>query len=463
MGMMIHPRDTGTVSEKRKAEEATEHMKRTYIVIKTGLLIPGADEPIEDAALVIDGKLIAWVGAQADLPEKYSSAALRIYEVPYLMPGLWDCHAHFGGESEDQEVEDHYLAFVAEHPASAGARLARQCWESIQRGYTSLRDVGGLGCELSKAVDDGTIIGPNIYGAGAVLSQTAGHGDVFSMPAGDVLSNLGVTSLHSGHLSSNVCVLADGVDECRKAVRLQIRRGAKCIKFCASGGVTSRDDDVQRAQFSDEEMVTIMTEAARQGRSVAAHAHAKPGIIAAIKAGVKTIEHGSFADQECVDLMKEKNVIFVPTRFVVEALIESGGKGLTRESWEKAKLCAKSHLSAYKAALAAGVTIAFGTDTSPGFNMAIEIELAVKSGMSNLEAIKAATANGPLTVGEMAPKTGQLKEGYEADLIGVLENPVENVKVLQKKGNIGWVWKGGRIFKGPGVGPWGESSSSSDD
>lgn len=103
-----------------------------------------------------------------------------------------------------------------------------------------------------------------------------------------------------------------------------------------------------------------------------------------------------------------------------------------------------------------GVTIALGTDTSPGFNCAVELDYAVKAGLSNLEAIKAATANGPLTVGAQAPKTGQLKAGYEADILGLTENPVEDVKILQNKDHIKYVFKGGKLFKGPGVGPWGE-------
>ena len=130
---------------------------------------------------------------------------------------------------------------------------------------------------------------------------------------------------------------------------------------------------------------------------------------------------------------------------------------MSRQTWEKAKLVGKNHEAAYKLAIkTGGVQFALGTDMQPGFNMAMELEFAVAAGMSSLDAIKAATANGPLSIGEQAPKTGQLRVGYEADVIGLLENPVEDVRVLQKIDNIKWVWKGGKIFKGPGVGPWGE-------
>ncbi|KAJ0160864.1 Uncharacterized protein CTA2_7167 [Colletotrichum tanaceti] len=433
--------------------------KTTLVIIKTSLLIPGDGEPLEDAALVIKAKLIAWVGSQSDLPSEYTDSPHRSYSVPYLMPGLWDCHAHFGGASPDGNGgKDTYQVFITKHPAASGARLTRGCWLALQRGYTSLRDVAGLGCEVSRAIEDGTIVGPNVYSSGSGLSQLGGHGDVFSLPAGDVLLNLGVSQITAGHFGTATTMIVDGVDECRRAVRLQIRRGARCIKVMASGGVMSRDDSPLYAQFSPAELETIVEEATRQNRVVAAHVHGKPGILAAIKAGVTTLEHVSFADRECIDLIKEKDIVYIATCVVMDLLLSTDGKGLSPAVWDKVKLCATNHLTAYKMAIESGVRIALGTDTSPGFNMAMELESAVKAGMSNLEAIKAATANGPLSVGGQAPKTGQLKVGYEADVIGLLENPAEDVKVLQKRENIGWVWKGGKIFKGPGVGPWGEDS-----
>ncbi|KAK4164775.1 amidohydrolase [Cladorrhinum sp. PSN259] len=441
-----------------------EASKPQFTIINARLLIPGASPPIPNASLVIKDKFIAWVGPQDDLPKKYRdlSTAHRIISVPYLMPGLWDVHAHFDGEPQTGEPTANYLGILSTHPASAGARLTKGCWEALQRGYTSLRDVAGFGCEVAKAIEEGSIVGPNVYSSGACLSQTAGHGDVFPMPAGDVLLRLGVQSVSPGHFGANMCMLVDGVDECRKGVRLQIRRGAKVIKVFATGGVMSRDDDPLCAQFSEEELEVMVKEAARQGRLVAAHAHGKPGILAAVKAGVATVEHGSFADEECVELMKEKGTIFVSTRTVIEVELQNGGKGMAKENWDKLKLVATNHQKAYELAIKSGIPLALGTDTSPGFNMAVELEYAVKCGLSNLEAIKAATANGPLTVGPQAPLTGQLKEGYEADIIALAENPVEDVKVLQKPKNITWVWKGGKVFKGPGVGPWGEGYTLTD-
>ncbi|KAK9441807.1 amidohydrolase [Metarhizium brunneum] len=432
--------------------------KAFYTIVTTKLLIPGDGEPIKDAALVVKNKIIDWVGRQADLPNEYTEKPHKLHNVPYLMPGLWDCHVHFAGSNDEREAEEGStgLSFLADHPTTAGARLARGCWDAIQRGYTSMRDLAGFGCEISKAIEDGVIIGPNIYSAGACLSQLAGHGDVFALPAGDALLNLGVASVKAGQFGAGMSCLVDGVDECRRGVRLQIRRGAKCIKVMASGGVLSRDDNPLYAQFSREELDTIVSEAKRMERTVAAHVHGKPGILQAVEAGVTSVEHVSFADQECIDLIKDRGIIFVGTRTIVNLLLDSKGEGMPKKMWEKAKLVGTHSLEGYKKAIEAGCTIALGTDTEPGFNMAIELQYAVEAGMSSLEAIKAATANGPLTVAGQAPLTGQLKAGYEADMIGVCDNPVEDVKVLQKKSNIGWVWKGGKLFKGPGIGPWGE-------
>lgn len=453
LGLVTQPEET---KEGEYAEHVSPTKKIAITIIKTSLLIPGDGEPVKNAVLVTKDKLITWVGPADDVPAEYTTVPHKAYSVPYLMPGLWDCHTHFDGNSP-AVGQDGHLSAITEHPATAGARLAKQCWEALQRGYTSLRDLAGYGCEISRAIEDGSIVGPNVYSSGAALSQTAGHGDIFSLPAGDVLLNMGVSTITPGHFGTPQACIVDGVDECRRVVRLQIRRGAKCIKVFASGGVTSLLDNPLYAQFSPEELECVVAEASRMGRIVAAHVHGKPGIIAAARAGVATVEHVSFADEECIQALKEKGIVYVATRSVVMSLLETGGKDMPKEVWEKAKLVSKSHMTAYKMAIKANIPIALGTDFPPGANMASELEFAVDAGMSNLEAIKAATANGPLSVGkEQAALSGQLKVGYEADLLGVTENPVEDVKVLQNKDNIRWVWKGGMIFKGPGVGAWGE-------
>ncbi|PWY77489.1 hypothetical protein BO70DRAFT_67602 [Aspergillus heteromorphus CBS 117.55] len=427
-------------------------------IVKADLLIPGDGEPLKDAAIVISGKIIAFVGPQTEVPKKYLRSNHSSHHVPVLMPGLWDVHIHFAGD------DDYYLDYtsgLSTHPASAGARLARGCWEALQSGYTSYRDLAGWGCEVSKAINDGTIVGPNVYSSGAALSQTAGHGDIFGLPAGDVLGNYGVQNPRPGYWGTGQLCIVDGVDEVRRAVRLQIRRGAKVIKVFGTGGVMSRDDDPNCAQFSPEELRAAVEEAARQNRIVAAHVHGKAGIMAAIHAGCKSLEHVSYADEEVFELMKAKGIVYVATRTVVEVSLDTNGEGLVKESWEKLQALAGASLRAYQGAVKAGVTMALGTDTAPGGPTALELQYAVeKGGMTPLQAIQAATANAPLAVGLQAPLTGQLKEGYEADVIALEENPLNDIKIFQDRKVITHVWKGGKLFKGPGIGPWGEDEKN---
>ncbi|KAK3185961.1 hypothetical protein K4F52_005184 [Lecanicillium sp. MT-2017a] len=440
---------SSTLSAKKK--------KKFYTIVTSDLLIPGDGDPIADGALVVEAKTIVWVGTRDAIPAEYTGAAHKAHHVPYIMPGLWDVHLHFAGASLDPEdvPKTMVLGSYGVHPASQGARLAKQCWQALQMGYTSMRDCGGFGCEMAAAINDGSIVGPNVYGAGAYISQTAGHGDQFDMPPGDVLLGFGVNNIRPGFFCDQTGMLADGADECRRAVRLQVRRGAKCIKILATGGITSLDDDPRDAQFCDEEMFALVDESNRMGRAVAAHCHAKAGIIASIKAGVTTIEHGSYADEECIDLMKKHDIIFVPTRCAITLLLGIGDE-LPKKVINKVRMIAKIHWEAYKMAVAKGVTIAMGTDIIPSEVRGLEIQHGVEAGMTNLQALKAATATAPLTLGRQAPKSGQLKVGYDADILGLTENPTEDVKVLQKGENIKWVWKGGKLFKGPNVGPWGE-------
>jgi imidazolonepropionase-like amidohydrolase len=234
-----------------------------------------------------------------------------------------------------------------------------------------------------------------------------------------------------------------------------LRRGAKFIKVCASGGVFSEVDSVLDAQFSPEELKAMVDEAARARRVVAAHCHAKEGIMNALHAGVKTIEHGSYLDEECAALMKEKDAIFIATASVIEGGMKYVDELPARQA-EKLTQVAVHSRKAYKLAIQSGIKIALGTDqgtsiegtyNSHGRN-GKEIFWAVNAGMTPLQAIEACTATSPETLGpHMAPRSGQLKEGYDADIIAVCGNPLENIDLLSEASNITHVWKGGRLYK----------------
>lgn len=260
---------------------------------------------------------------------------------------------------------------------------------------------------------------------------------------------------------STAMILADGVAECRKAVRINLRRGARVIKVFTSGGVTSRDDNPRYQQFSDEELRVIVTEAERMGLICAAHAVGKAGIMAAIRAGFKVIEHNSYADDEVFKSMKEKDVMLVATITPLESILNNKDK-YPPAMYEKTVRIAKMHKAAYKNAVKAGVRCALGSDLfggigtvlSPGLN-GYEVALAVEAGgMTPLEAIAAATAHGPGTVGPQAPKSGQIKEGYDADLLGLDKNPLEDIGLFRSPKNIKFVWKGGKLVKAPALDPW---------
>jgi imidazolonepropionase-like amidohydrolase len=251
--------------------------------------------------------------------------------------------------------------------------------------------------------------------------------------------------------------VCDGVAECIRAVRLQLRRNARVIKVCASGGVMSEIDHPIHQQFRDDELRAIVETAALSERVVMAHCHGKPGIMAALEAGAKTIEHGTYLDDEACAAMVELDALLVPTRYIVVQLMAAGlASGMTPANLAKLEAIADTHAEALARAHGAGVRIACGTDifqSAPHLPVAwghngAELALMVEAGLSPLAAIEAATANGPDTLGPQAPKSGLLAEGYDADVITVAADPLADVSVLAEAGNVTGVWKAGQRVKG---------------
>jgi len=248
------------------------------------------------------------------------------------------------------------------------------------------------------------------------------------------------------------------VAECTKAVREQLRRNAKVIKICASGGVMSEVDHPMHQQFSDDELRAIVEEAARADRIVAAHCHGKAGILAALRAGARTIEHGTYLDEEACDAMLEADATLVPTRLVVVGLMQhAAAAGMPAFALAKMEVMAEQHAEAIALAVSRGVRIAMGTDIwMSGSDLPLgwghnadELRLLVDAGMTPLAAIEAATANGPLTLGPQAPRSGELREGYDADVLTIAASPLEDVSVLADPSNISGVWKAGAPVHAP--------------
>ena len=406
--------------------------------IEAELLIPGHGEPVRGGVVVLDGPRIGYVGPAGTAPP---TPGVPVSRAAVVMPGMWDCHGHFFG-SRGFDLEQ----FALPPLALRGARSARDLRAALDAGITSVREVGGLGLHLARAVAEGVLDGPAIYAAGAILSTTGGHADLHSFP---------LDWMHDWGRQGNLMRLADGPDECARVTREQLRQNAKVIKVCASGGVLSEVDDPIHQQFTVAELRAIVEVAGLADRVVAAHCHGKPGIMAALRAGVRTIEHGTYLDDEGCDAMRESGAILVPTRTIVEDILANPDNV---PDYARVKLdgIADLHAQAVTRAYEHGVTIAMGTDialTGPdrpnawGQNGS-EPGYLVKLGMSPLEAIEAATASGPLTLGPQAPRSGRLAEGYDADVITLDADPLTDIAVLADPARITAVWTRGRQVKG---------------
>jgi imidazolonepropionase-like amidohydrolase len=406
--------------------------------IEAELLIPGHGAPVTDGVVLLDGPEISYAGPAALAPPSPSATLTRTVAV---MPGMWECHGHLMG------TRSFDLGRLPLEPeALRAARCTRDLRAALDAGITSVRDVGGLGVYLARAVAEGAVAGPAIYSAGAILSTTGGHGDLHAFP---------LDWIEDYARSACMMRLADGPDECAKAVREQLRRNAKVIKVCASGGVLSELDDPIHQQFTAAELRAIVEVAGLADRAVAAHCHGKPGIMAALRAGVRTIEHGTYLDDECCDAMRESGAILVPTRTIIEEMLAS--KDLVPGyAMAKLEVIADTHAQAVTRAYEHGVTIASGTDiamTGPGVPNAwgqngSEPGYLVKLGLSPLEAIEAATATGPLTLGPQAPRSGRLAAGYDADVITLDADPLADIDVLADPALVSAVWTRGRPVKG---------------
>jgi imidazolonepropionase-like amidohydrolase len=411
--------------------------------IEADVLIPGRGDVVKNGCVVFDGATIAYAGPIEGAP-KTSGAKTR--SVPVAMPGLWDCHGHLMG-LRTADIEEGARTPVAVMAARATADAAR----CLDAGFTSVREVGGLGIFLAHAIDEGSIPGPHVYAAGGMISPTGGHGDLHSYP---------LDFTHGVLERTQMSALADGVPECLKAVRGMLRMNARVIKICASGGVASVVDHPMHQEFSDEELRAIVEEAGRAERIVAAHCHGKAGILAALKAGCHTIEHGTYLDEEAADLCLEKKAILVPTRFIIDRLASSAkAMGAPDYILRKIVPVVGRHEEALRLAIRKNVRIAVGTDIITtgvtgyadwGQN-GFELTYLEEAGMKPLHAIEAATATAPATLGPQAPKSGQLKEGYDADVLAVAKDPVRDLTILTKPQNVRAVWKAGKLVKDLGA------------
>lgn len=372
---------------------------RTLLV--SGQVFDGTGTDPFRADVAITGGVITEISA--DIAREADDEAIDIAGAT-VTPGLIDCHIHATASGLDPLAE-------LQQPFSYQFYAAEQNLKrTLDVGVTTVRDAGGADLGIKKAIDDGLIDGPDLLPAITILGQTGGHTDGW-MVNGDTLT---FAQPHPGRPEAVV----DGPEEMRKRVRELIRAGAEVIKICTSGGVLSPRDDPRHPQFSPEELAVCVAEASAVGIPVMAHAQGKPGIVNAINAGVASIEHGIYADDEVFALMIERGVYLVPTLLAPVALIESIDAGARQPAAieAKARAVVQIHQDMLGRAVRAGVRIAMGTDSgvfAHGRNIE-ELALMRAVGMTPQQVLVAATSNAAALLGR--DDRGVIAAGRRADL-----------------------------------------------
>lgn len=408
----------------------------TKTMIKNGLLIDGTGaEPVKDAIVVVEGNTIDFVGKEADYQASGEEAVIDA-EGGSILPGFIDTHVHMLFEFSPIQNR-------LETPFSYRFYQAAQYLEStVQAGITSVRDAGGLDLGVKKAVEDGLIEGPRLQISVSALTITGGHGDGYNFSGQTVDLFPPYPGMPDGK--------ADGVEEVRKKTREMLRAGADVIKVHATGGVLSPTDHPEFTQFSLEELKVMVEEAHfRKGRKVMAHAQGTEGIKNAVLAGIHSIEHGIYLDDEVIDLMIEKGTFLVPTLFAPVSVLELAEEaGMPESSVQRAREAIEAHKASFTRANEAGVKIAMGTDAAVmphGTNLR-ELELMVDAGMTPMQSIVATTKTAAECLG-WEDQLGTLEKGKLADIVVTKGNPLEEIGSLKDNDTIQVVLKDGNVKK----------------
>lgn len=406
-------------------------------VFRSARIFDGESEKLREGAdVVIEGGVIREISDRPQVGE----ADIVDCGGRVLMPGLIDAHVHVYAAGLN-------LVRLAQSPVSYLAHFAAQFMRSsLDRGFTTLRDVGGADVGLALAIKDGLLDRvPRLFYGGRVISQTGGHGDF--RPGDHALDATHYCGC--SHAPDPMAVIADGADAVRKAVREELRRGASHIKIMASGGVASPTDPLDRCQYSDDEIRAAVEEAERAGSYVAAHCHPAKAVRRAAALGVKSIEHGTLIDRATAEFVAQRGSFVVPTISTLIALFEEGQKlGFPKVSMDKVGRVADAALSSLEIMKSAGVKMGLGTDLLGSLHVRQSTEFTLRAKV--LPAIdilrSACTVNA-----ELLGQTGTLgciRHGATADLLVLDGNPLEDMSVLGSAGDrIPIIMKDGRFHK----------------
>ncbi len=387
---------------------------------------------LENQQILVEDNRIAAVGTGVDAPDDSNRIQLDT-----CLPGLMDMHVHLSG----QMSRNGYIKRFQNNAADAALLANHYANITLQAGFTTVRNLGdsyNVTVSLRDAISSGVATGPRIFTAAKTIATTGGHGDPTNGFRKDLMGDPGP---------------ADGVvnnaDDARQAVRQRYKDGADMIKITATGGVLSLAKSGQNPQFMTDELDAVVQAANDYGMTVAAHAHGTEGMKRAVSAGVTSIEHGTFMDDEVIKLMKERGTYYVPTisagRFVAEKAEEDDYfPAVVRP---KAASVGPQIDETFKKAYGRGVTIAFGTDAgvSPHGTNALEFVYMVEGGMPEMEAIQSSTMTAARLIG-MEDQLGSISKGKFADIVAVNGNPLEDISLLS---DISFVMKDGKVYKQP--------------
>jgi imidazolonepropionase-like amidohydrolase len=405
------------------------------VVLRGARLIDGTGAPpVANGVVVVNGDRIVAVGREGAVSVPAGARRIDLGDAT-LLPGLIDAHTHVIGRAlGDPGADDAAVRDFESFDAILGVANAHK---TLMAGFTTIRNVGAGNFDdlaLRKAINEGYVVGPRMQASAHSLGITGGHCDENGFRPG----------LADGTTRTGI---ADGVDQVRQAVRYQAKYGADVIKTCATGGVLSEGDAVGVEQYSFEELKAMVDEAAKLERKVAAHAHGAEGIKTATRAGVASIEHGSFLDEEGARLMARRRTYLVPTLMAGEAVERAARTGVLKGlRAEKALAAARAMRNGIRVARAYNVPIALGTDAGVGAHGANghEFTLLVEwGGLTPMRAITAGTMNAARLLG-WENRIGSLTPGKLADVVAVPGNPLADIRVMER---VSFVMKNGVIYK----------------